>query len=135
MVTASFAVNRSSILTDAGMWMARYRAVLVAVSVKPLRSLKMLLYMKDKLERLGMTYHQFFEVAYQWRFNPGQLPSLHDDYAQFLLHSVIPKYVVDYLKHLQRSETCTAPSVIETSGNSQPSSSLQPSALEGTASL
>lgn len=95
----------------------------------------MLLYMKAKLERLGMTYHQFFEVAYQWRFNPGQVPSLHDDYCQFLLHSVIPKYVVEYLKHLQRSETCTAPSVTETSENNHPSSSPQHSALEGTASL
>lgn len=69
----------------------------------------MLLYLRNKLENLGLTYHQFFETAYQWRFNPPQVPSLNDDYAQFLLHSVLPRYVVDYLKHLQEKETCIAP--------------------------
>lgn len=73
----------------------------------------MLLYLRNKLENLGLTYHQFFETAYQWRFNPPQVPSLNDDYCQFLLHAVLPKYVVDYLKHLQRSESCTAPDASE----------------------
>ena len=66
----------------------------------------MLLYFKHKLQRLNMSYHEFFEVAYQWKFNPGQMPSLHDDYCQFLLHSVLPKYVVEYLTHLQQEEMC-----------------------------
>ena len=69
----------------------------------------MFLYFKAKLESLGMTYHQFFETAYQWRFNPPKIPIISDDYCQFLIHGVLPKYVVEYLKHLQKEETCTAP--------------------------
>lgn len=73
----------------------------------------MLLYFRAKLEQLNMSYHQFFETAYQWRFNPPQMPSLNDDAAQFLLHAVLPRYCVEFLKHLQEKETCTAPDVSE----------------------
>lgn len=62
----------------------------------------MILYFRAKLEQLGLTYHEFFETAYHWRF--GKLVTIDSDYAQFLLHSVLPKYVIEYLKHLQESE-------------------------------
>lgn len=62
----------------------------------------MLLYFQAKISELRLTYHEFFETAYQWRF--GRLVMLDDDYAQFLLHSVLPKYVVEFLQHLQESE-------------------------------
>lgn len=72
----------------------------------------MMLYFKAKLDELRITYHQFFMTAYQWRFNPARLPSIDDDYCQFLLHGVLPKYVVEYLKHLQKEETCSVSAVV-----------------------
>lgn len=62
----------------------------------------MILYFHHKLNELGITYHQFFEIAYFWRFQ--KQVQLHDDFAQFLLHSVLPLYVVAYLKHLQEKD-------------------------------
>lgn len=72
----------------------------------------MLLYFKAKLGDLRISYHQFFEIAYQWRFNPPRMPSISDDYCQFLLHGVLPKYVIEYLKHLQKEETCQSASAV-----------------------
>lgn len=91
---------------DAGMWKDSSKAVPAVEPVNVSRRRNMLLYFRHKLERLGMSYHQFFETAYQWKFNPPQLPSLSDDYCQFLLHSVLPKYVVEFLNHLQQEEMC-----------------------------
>lgn len=59
----------------------------------------MMLYFQAKLTELRLTFHEFFHVAHQWRF--GRDSMLNDDEAQFLLHGIIPRYVQDYLKHLQ----------------------------------
>lgn len=49
-----------------------------------------------------MSAHEFFQLAYQWKFN--KIMDLHDDFAQYLLHSVIPLYAREYIKHLQENE-------------------------------
>lgn len=62
----------------------------------------MMLYFQAKLSDLNLAYWQFFQVAYQWRY--GKHVMLNDDEAQFLLHGILPRYVTDYLKHLQGEE-------------------------------
>lgn len=113
MVTASFVERVSSSRMGAGTEKVCSKAEPAQRLVKLNRRPIMLLYLRNKLENLGLTYHQFFETAYQWRFNPPQVPSLNDDYCSFLLHGVLPRYVVAYLKHLQEKETCTAPDASE----------------------
>lgn len=63
----------------------------------------MMLYLRAKVEELGVSYLQFFETAFFWRFERHS--SLNDDYCQFLLHGVIPKYAVEFLKHIQQKES------------------------------
>ena len=62
----------------------------------------MLLYLYQKLKELRISAHEFFQIAYMAKFN--KLMDLNDDFAQYLLHGVLPKYVVEYLKHLQENE-------------------------------
>lgn len=64
----------------------------------------MILYFQAKLSELRLTYSEFFAVAYQAVYNPPRLPMLHDDEAQWLMHSVLPTYVVTFLKYLQENE-------------------------------
>lgn len=46
---------------------------------------------------------QLLQVSHQWRF--GRTGQLEDDHAQFILHGVIPKYALEFLKHMQEGET------------------------------
>lgn len=62
----------------------------------------MLLYLYRKLDELRISAHEFFQLAYMAKFN--KLMDLNDDFAQYLLHGVLPRYVVEYLKHLQENE-------------------------------
>lgn len=62
----------------------------------------MLLYFRAKLEELRLTPHEFFHISHQAIFNRDA--QLEDDYAQWLMHSVLPKYVVTYLKRIQERE-------------------------------
>lgn len=62
----------------------------------------MLLYFNAKLTALRLTAHEFFHIAHVAMFKRDA--QLEDDYAQFLLHGVLPKYVVNYLKEIQQSE-------------------------------
>jgi hypothetical protein len=59
----------------------------------------MFLFFSYKLSQLKMDELTFFRVAHVWAF--GTDPDLHDDLAQYLLHGILPKYVVNYLKTLQ----------------------------------
>jgi hypothetical protein len=61
-----------------------------------------MLYLSNKVKELHTSFLSFFEVAYYWRFQKE--PSVNDDYVQFMLHGVIPKYVLAYLDHLQHEE-------------------------------
>lgn len=63
----------------------------------------MILYLQEKLRQLNMSYNQFFAVAFWWQFKRTSM--LNDDEAQYLLHGVIPRYVVNYLKHIQQKES------------------------------
>lgn len=62
----------------------------------------MILYFHQKLRELQMSAHEFFQLAYQWKFN--KIMDLHDDFSQYLLHSVIPLYAREFIKHLQENE-------------------------------
>lgn len=59
----------------------------------------MLLYLKAKIAELGTDEHQFFRTAYMWRF--GKVLFSDTDALQYRLHAVVPKYVEDYIHHLQ----------------------------------
>ena len=48
-----------------------------------------------RVEELNISYLQYFEVAHQAIF--GRVGSLNDDYAQFLTHAIVPKYVQTFL--------------------------------------
>lgn len=112
MLIASFVVLDSSTRMGGGQKVERFNQEPAQSNASKKWRPNMLLYFKAKLEELRITYHQFFEVAYQWRFNPPHVPCINDDYCQYLLHGVLPKYVIEYLKHLQQEETCSASAVV-----------------------
>jgi hypothetical protein len=62
-----------------------------------------LLYFHAKLRELHCSALEFFEVAYITEVKKWP-PSLADDYAQYLMHSIIPPYAIAYLKKLQERE-------------------------------
>lgn len=62
----------------------------------------MILYFNAKLEALRLTPHEFFHIAHVALFNRDA--QLEDDFAQYLMHGVLPKYVVNYLKRMQQHE-------------------------------
>lgn len=62
----------------------------------------MVLYFHNKLKELRLTYHQFFDTAYYWRY--GRQVDLRPDYAAYQLKGELPEYVLDYLYHLQQEE-------------------------------
>jgi hypothetical protein len=62
----------------------------------------MMLFFRAKLEELRLSALEFFETAYVWKFD--KQPVVQEDFCQYLLHGVLPKYVVEYLKHLQQGE-------------------------------
>lgn len=64
----------------------------------------MLLYLKEKIKQCGGDDLQFFQSAYIFIFD--KFYECVADIAQYRLHGVIPRYVQDYIKHLQREETC-----------------------------
>lgn len=55
----------------------------------------MLLRLKLALERTRLTEHEFFAVAYYWKFN--KVLYTDSDVVQFKLNGIIPKYVIQYL--------------------------------------
>jgi hypothetical protein len=64
---------------------------------------QMVLYLVHTMNKLKVDNLTFFRMAHVWCF--GTDPPLHDDVAQFLLHSVVPKYVERYLAHLREQTT------------------------------
>ncbi len=57
------------------------------------------LYLVSKLNQLNVDDITFFRIAHVWAF--GTDPDLSSDVAQYRLHTLIPRYVVSYLKSLQ----------------------------------
>lgn len=73
---------------------------------------QMLLYLKEKIKQCGGDDMMFFQTAYLWVFD--YINECITDVAQYRLHGVVPKYVQQYVKHLQKEETCTQKSVNQT---------------------
>lgn len=63
----------------------------------------MRLYLTAKVRELNLSYLQFMEIAHYWKFGRDVIPQ--GDYTQFLLHGILPKYVVEFLKDIQEKET------------------------------
>lgn len=79
-------------------------------SVKPFRKqnrsinrkemvMEMLLYLAHKIQETGGDEQQFFRTAYMWRF--GKDYACANDICQYRLHAIVPKYVVEYIQHIQ----------------------------------
>lgn len=66
----------------------------------------MLLYLKEKIKQCGGDDLQFFQCSYIWKFD--KFYECVADIAQYRLHGVIPRYVQEYIKHLQQEETCSS---------------------------
>lgn len=61
----------------------------------------MYLYLREKIRSLGDDEQRFFRTAYMWRFQKDA--DVSNDVCQYRLHAIIPKYVEDYVHHLQTS--------------------------------
>lgn len=59
----------------------------------------MTLYFHAQLTKLRMTYHDFFRMAYVWKF--GQLKDLEADCGDYQNTGRLPPYVIAYLRHLK----------------------------------
>jgi hypothetical protein len=59
----------------------------------------MLLYLKHAISLSGNDEHSFFRSAYYWRFK--KILYTDSDALQYRLHAVVPKYVEEYVIHLQ----------------------------------
>lgn len=62
----------------------------------------MLLFLKYAIAESGCDEHMFFRVAYYWRF--GKMLYSDTDALQYRLHAVVPRYVEDYVHHLQEKQ-------------------------------
>ena len=60
---------------------------------------EMLLYLGHAITRCGGTELEFFQTSYYWKFSKHYDCVV--DVAQYRLHAIIPKYVEDYIHHLQ----------------------------------
>lgn len=60
----------------------------------------MLLYLKEAIRKSGNDEHSFFRSAYYWRFE--KVLTTDTDALQYRLHAVVPKYVEEYVHHLQQ---------------------------------
>jgi hypothetical protein len=63
----------------------------------------MLLYLKEAIKRCGNDDLQFFQTSYTWMFD--RVFECTTDVLQYRLHGVVPKYVQEYVKHLQQQPT------------------------------
>lgn len=57
------------------------------------------LFLVNKMDQLKVDVLTFFRIAHVWAF--GTDPDLSTDVAQYQLHAIIPRYVVNYLKSIQ----------------------------------
>ena len=62
----------------------------------------MLLYFRNKLDELRIDDIRFFRIAHQWCFNRDV--AYLNEVSEYRLHSILPKYVIRYIKHLQKTE-------------------------------
>lgn len=89
----------------------------------------MRLYLTAKVKELNLSYLQFLETAHFWKFGRAVIPQ--EDYTQFCLHGVIPKYCVEFLHDIQEKErkrctNATAQSVVNQSSHVVSSDIPQP---------
>ena len=69
----------------------------------------MLLYFEHKLDQLNMKAKEAFRIAHIWKF--GKDVHVTQAYIDYTRHSVLPFYVVEWLKDMQAKEQpCTPPS-------------------------
>lgn len=62
----------------------------------------MFLYLAHKIHEAGGDEQRFFRCAYMWRF--GKDYDCVTDVVQYKLHAIVPRYVQDYVRHLQSSQ-------------------------------
>lgn len=62
----------------------------------------MLLYFHAKLSELRVTYHEFFRIAYEWKFH--KQVDLTGDYSRYQVYGTLPVYVLDFLNHLKEKD-------------------------------
>lgn len=67
----------------------------------------MLLFLKYAIKATGDNDLLFFETAYYWRFQKRQ--EVFNDLVQYRLHAIVPKYVEEYVRHLQQTGGWDAP--------------------------
>ena len=61
----------------------------------------MLLYLRNAIASSGNTDYDFFRSAYLHVY--GKVNNSDTDVVQYILHGLIPQYVISYIHHLQRS--------------------------------
>ncbi len=64
----------------------------------------MLLYLQNLIDESRGDCYTFFRAAYYWRFNKMLYTDI--DSREFRLHGTIPRYVEDYVIHIQE-KACT----------------------------
>lgn len=69
----------------------------------------MLLYLQNLINESRGDCYTFFRAAYYWRFN--KMLYTDTDSREFRLNGTIPKYVEEYVKHIQE-KTCIKPTVV-----------------------
>lgn len=67
----------------------------------------MYLYLKEKIRQANDSELLFFQTAYYWRFQKHY--DCVNDSIQFRLHAIIPKYVEEYVIHLQKGGDSISP--------------------------
>jgi hypothetical protein len=59
----------------------------------------MMLYLINQAKQLGISEYDLFERAYE--YINGTDGDVSSDYVQYILHGLMPEYLVKFLKHLQ----------------------------------
>lgn len=62
----------------------------------------MLLYLRYYMNQAMVDEQSFFRSAYMWRF--GKDADVSNDVCQYTLHAIVPKYVEEYVIHIQGKE-------------------------------
>lgn len=62
----------------------------------------MLLYLRHCINQAKADEQSFFRSAYMWRF--GKDADVSNDVCQYKLHAIVPKYVEEYVIHIQGKE-------------------------------
>ena len=63
----------------------------------------MLMYFHHVAHTNKLSALELFQLAYMWKKQKLE-PVVTDDYCQYLLHSILPEYVCDYLTAIRQGE-------------------------------